>query len=409
MLRVTHLQHGFERLGSFESPMLLVPAITSPVQHHDGSLPLKVLYVVPGTKTYAGIERVVDEIASELAETYRSRLNVDVLYLSLFENHAIGERPYTTIQRAPKGRVDLLRVVREVIAGTEYDLVVVPQVESTVIFWLACLGLRRNFVLHLHGNPRKERSHLKAKVLFSVMKRVVLPRLASVFGTSPRQLASFKNLYPSQVPHVWVPNPVRKFESPSAEITAQAGLVSFVSVARFDYQKGQDLLVTAFAKLYQVRKNVRLRLIGYGADEPKLRAAIAEFQLDGVVSIEHHPNSPHVPLSTSDVYVCTSRWEGWSLAICEALRFGLPVISTDCEFGPSDILTDRRLGQLVPLSETEESSTDGLVDAMLYYCDNLGREKTDAEFRRSYVERFSVERVVHQHADAIERAFRASA
>jgi len=112
--------------------------------------------------------------------------------------------------------------------------------------------------------------------------------------------------------------------------------------------------------------------------------------------IEHHPDNPQVALSRSDVYVSTSRWEGWSLAICEALRFGLPVIATDCEFGPSDILTDQRLGLLVPLQEE-----DKLVNAMLYYCDNLNVEKAYSDYRKGYIDRYSAEKVVHVHADAL--------
>jgi glycosyltransferase involved in cell wall biosynthesis len=209
-------------------------------------------------------------------------------------------------------------------------------------------------------------------------------------------------MYPSRVPREWVPNPVRRFTDTTVHRNG-SDTVTFVSVARFTYQKGQDLLLAAFSQLYQRRKQARLRVVGYGAEEADLRRSIDSLGLGDVVSIEHHPDSPQLPLSTSDVYVCTSRWEGWSLAICEALRFGLPVVSTDCEFGPSDILTDRRLGRLVPLSQADESVA-ALVDAMAYYCDNLPAEQQDADFRKSYVERFSVEQVVHVHADAILRA-----
>jgi glycosyltransferase involved in cell wall biosynthesis len=375
---------------------------TDDVENNASLRRLKILYVVPGTKIYAGIERVVDEIAGQLADDYASRFDLDVLYLSHFENHEIGARSYNKIQAEPTTRTELLRTAREVVGRADYDLVVVPQIEPTVIFWFACIGLPSKFVLHLHGNPKRERSHAKAKILFYLMKTLVLPRLAGVFGTSPRQLESFRDMFPSNVPLVWAPNPVRRFHMKTDGVSPKRESVTFVSVARFDYQKGQDLLTLAFAKLYERRKNVRLRIVGYGADEPQLRDTIARLGVGEVVSLEYYPNDPQLPLATSDVYVCSSRWEGWSLAICEALRFGLPVVSTDCEFGPSDILTDRRLGRLVPLPETTEA-VDGLVEAMLYYCDNLHSEQQNAEFRKQYVERFSVEQVVHVHADALSR------
>jgi glycosyltransferase involved in cell wall biosynthesis len=356
--------------------------------------------VVPGTGKYAGIERVVDEVASELARTYPERFDVDVLFLSRFENFVVGDRPYRKIQTEPRGRKELIRTVRAVVGRAPYDLVIVPQVEATVTFWLACLGQGRRFVLHLHGNPSRERSHFKAKVLFELMGRVVLPRLAGVFGTSPRQLTAFNAMFPSHVPHIWVPNPVRSFANTAAQERSSTGMVTYVSVGRFDYQKGQDLLLHAFATLHRLRASTRLRLVGFGAEEGALRKLIASLDLSDAVTIEHYPDSPEIPLSASDIFVCASRWEGWSLAICEALRFGLPVVSTDCEFGPSDILTDNRLGRLVPLPASTDSAP-GLADAMLYYCDNLEAETRHAGFRRQYVARFAADQVAKVHAAAI--------
>jgi|GEM_PF-818666 len=362
---------------------------------------LKVLYVQPATRFFAGIERVVDEVCCELASKYGDAFEIDVLYLSRFKNFEVKDKPYHHFQMETQGRWDLVRNLRKVIGGKPYDLVVIPQVEPTVIAWFTCLGLGRKFAMHLHGNPRLEQSHFKAKVLFFIMKTIVLSRLAAVFGTSPKQLETFKTMFPSSVPHFWTPNPVRAFDDDEAAVPRDDNVVTFVKVGRFAYQKGQDILIDAFSKLYEQRRNVRLKIVGYGAGEDGIRSQIARLNLQDVVSVEHHPHSPQIPLSQSDVYVSTSRWEGWSLAICEALRFGLPVVSTDCEFGPSDILVDERLGQLVPLPGGDE-----LVDAMLYYCDNIETERAHSEYRKEYVERFSSGEVVHVHAKALGAAAR---
>jgi len=172
-----------------------------------------------------------------------------------------------------------------------------------------------------------------------------------------------------------------------------------VNVGRFAFQKGQDILLQAFAELVKIRPNVKLRIVGYGIGEANLRDEISRLSLDAHVAIEHYPINPQPALATSDIYVSTSRWEGWSLAICEALRFGLPVISTDCEFGPSDILVDPRLGRLVPVSGGQ-----ALVEAMAYYCDNLTLERSQSDFRKNYIDRYSPERVVEIHAQAIRSA-----
>ncbi|WP_019905976.1 glycosyltransferase [Methylobacterium sp. 77] len=362
---------------------------------------LKVLYVLPPTKTFAGIERVVDEIGDHMSKSMGHRIDVDVLFTWNYETNKVENRSYRKIQRQVKGRWELIRTLREVAGRAEYDLVVVPQVEATVIAWLSCLGRRKNFVLYLHGNPKLEMRSWKAKVLFYLMDKVVLRRLAGVFGVSKTQLEAFRVLYPSNVPHVWVPNPVRRFEQPLERATVPGQPVTYVNVGRFSYQKGHDILVTAFAKAYRTRKNIRLVLVGYGPMDDLVRL-IKSLDLESVVRIAYHPDNPQEPLAASDVYVSTSRWEGWSLAICEALRVGLPVIATDCEFGPSDILTDRRLGLLVPLDD------DAIAAAMVEFHDNLQREARHRQFRMDYIDTFSVETVVHDHAAALEHVSQTS-
>ncbi|MBB3610344.1 glycosyltransferase [Rhizobium sp. BK602] len=360
---------------------------------------MKILYIQPGTSSFAGIERVVDTICSALSDKYAADFDIDVLYTSLHKNRPTGQQSYNTIDRIAGNRRQLMLALRSVIGSKDYSLVVVPQIEPTVICMVASLGLRRNFAMHLHGNPRLESSHLKAKILFFLMRIYFIKRLSYVFGTSPRQLEAFKAIFKSKTPQYWLPNPVRRFDGSKAGASGQENTVTFVNVGRFSFQKGQDILLQAFRDLYMVRKNARLKIVGYGAGEKELRDQIRQLGLEAVVSIEHHPDNPQPALSTSDVYVSTSRWEGWSLAICEALRFGLPVISTDCEFGPSDILVDKRLGLLVPVS-----GGDALVKAMVYYCDNLQSEQSHAEFRQNFIDTYDTERVVDVHAAALRAA-----
>ncbi|MGV1760046.1 glycosyltransferase [Rhizobium sp. A22-96] len=359
----------------------------------------KILYIQPGTSSFAGIERVVDTICTALSDKYAADFDIDVLYTSQHKNRPSDSQSYNTIDRIVRNRRELMLVLRSVFKGKDYDLIVVPQIEPTVICMIASIGIRRNFAMHLHGNPRLEPSHLKAKILFLLMRIYFIRRLSYVFGTSPKQLESFRAMFKSKVRQYWLPNPVRRFDALRNKPNEERGYVTFVNVGRFSVQKGQDILLRAFAELHKVRENVKLKVVGYGPGEAELRDQIKRLNLETVVSVEHYPDNPSPALAASDVYVSTSRWEGWSLAICEALRFGLPVVSTDCEFGPSDILVDRRLGLLVPVAGGEE-----LVNAMIYYCDNLETELSHAEFRQSFIDSYDTERVVDVHADALRVA-----
>lgn len=356
---------------------------------------VSVLYIVPPTRQYAGIERVVDEICEALATRHAGELDVTVLHLAKYADHDLGPRTYESRAYDARGRLEILGIVRREIARRRYDLVVVPQVEATVLFWLASVGLHRHFVLYLHGNPARENSHPKANILFFLFRRGIIHRLRAVFGTSPRQLLAFGLAFPSEVPRVWTPNPVRAFQPSGAGERVRAG-INFVTVGRFCRQKGQDLLIDAFAAVHRARPGTRLTLVGYGAEQSELVERVRCLDLLDAVAFEHHPHDPQAALERADIYVSTSRWEGWSLAICEALRFGLPVVATDCEFGPSDILTDERLGTLVPPDDV-----GALAEAMIRYADALEEQSAHARFRMDYVARFDASNVVAVHASAL--------
>src|SRR5262245_12434793 len=126
---------------------------------------LKVLYVQLATPSFAGIERVVDEVASELAGRYPDEFDIDVIYTSAYGEDLTG-RSYTKIMSVAKQRklLDVMVRARKVISAKDYDLIVVPQIEPTVIYWFASFGLKRRFVTHLHGNPKFEGLNWKSKI-----------------------------------------------------------------------------------------------------------------------------------------------------------------------------------------------------------------------------------------------------
>lgn len=360
---------------------------------------VKVLYIASPTSSFAGIERVLDEICTELAQAYNHVISVDLLFTCTFKHEQLINRHYKKIQIDTKGNIfRFLSTVRSVVLKGNYDIVIVPQVEGTVFCWMASLGSKARFVAYLHGNPYRERSHWKAHVLFFLMRTVVLKRLAAVFGTSPKQLAAFQRMMgEADTPCTWVPNPTRKFqESEFKALHHEHNGVTLVNVGRFSYQKGQDILIKAFASALRHRPNLKLCMVGYGQDEEALKRLAHDLGLNDSVEFAHYPVNPAPALAAADIFVSSSRWEGWSLAICEALRFGLPIISTDCDFGPSDILIDNRLGVLVPVDDV-----DAMANAIVDYADRLTELRSFAEYRKSYIQRFDIERVTRIHADAL--------
>lgn len=114
-------------------------------------------------------------------------------------------------------------------------------------------------------------------------------------------------------------------EKPSSGISKK-----FLAVGRFSrLHKGFDLLIDAFHLFAKEDKEWTLDIVGEGVEEPLYRKQIEEYHLEDRVTI--HPFTNHVQsfYSEAQVYVLSSRWEGFGLVLVEAMAHGLPIISSD--------------------------------------------------------------------------------
>lgn len=136
---------------------------------------------------------------------------------------------------------------------------------------------------------------------------------------------------------------------------------SFLAVGRFSHQhKGFDLLIEAFYLFSQKNKEWTLDIVGEGVEEELYRSLIKKYNLDDRVTI--HPFTNHIQgyYSNAQIYVLSSRWEGFGLVLVEAMAHGLPVISSNLPTS-QEIMGDFGLyfknGDIEALAERLEEAT----------------------------------------------------
>ena len=136
---------------------------------------------------------------------------------------------------------------------------------------------------------------------------------------------------------------------------------SFLAVGRFSRQhKGFDLLIEAFLLFSQKNQEWTLDIVGEGVEEELYRSLIKKYNLEDRVTI--HPFTNHIQdyYSNAQVYVLSSRWEGFGLVLVEAMAHGLPVVSSDLPTS-KEIMGDFGLyfknGDITDLAERLEEAT----------------------------------------------------
>jgi glycosyltransferase involved in cell wall biosynthesis len=123
-----------------------------------------------------------------------------------------------------------------------------------------------------------------------------------------------------------------------------------VTVGNLKPEKNHLLLIRAFAQVCR-EQPARLMVLGEGEMRPALERLAADLGVADRVLLPGFTNNPWPYLATADLFVLSSDYEGYPLVLVEAMRAGLPVVSTDCESGPSEILDGGRYGTLVPPGE----------------------------------------------------------
>ena len=188
-----------------------------------------------------------------------------------------------------------------------------------------------------------------------------------------------------------VPDPVLPAADGTAKVVVAAGRL--VPVKRY------DLLIEAFAPVAAAHPDWQLRIYGRGEEQARLRQLIQRLGLSDKALLMGAAAPMEAEWVKGSIAACASDFEPFGMTIVEAMRCGLPVVSTDCPYGPGEIIEDGVDGLLVPVGDP-----DALGAALLDLVRDDERRRRMGRTAMANARRFAPVPVVEQAERLIDEA-----
>ncbi len=367
------------------------------------------LTFVISSLTYGGAERVMSIMANywvakgweitlltfdnnQVISDFYLDSRVDHIYLDIAEdspNKIIGI--WNNLKR--------IRTLRLAISNSKPDSVISFMSETNIITLLATRWLKIPIVVSERNHPRRH----SIGIVWKQMCQWTYPFADQIVF----QTKAARDCFPSQlqsrtciIPNMVVLPPIEKRSSDNllSERTAcNSASLSLIAIGRFVPAKGFDILLQAFAQLKDRYPEWTLTILGDGTLRPEMESLRNQLGLTDCVHFLGFVKNVYAFLKQADLFVLSSRFEGFPNALCEAMACGLPVISTDCPSGPREIIRDRIDGILVP-----NEDVSALAAAMERLMSDAQERKSLAANASEVIERFSLEKIMGMWEQLLE-------
>lgn len=304
------------------------------------------------TLGFGGGERVAVNLANLLCQSMhkvtilcydmqsRYNINNDVLIFSINE--------ICNIQGIIKRFTSFVRKfikIRKFLNSNKFDSIITIMPSMNVF---GTLIVDVNLVITEHNIVTKENTNIIGRLTHYIIVKLLYKKASHIVCVSKGVKSSILKINKKLKPIV-IYNPIDveqiKYLSKKNDDRIPAGKF-ILGVGRLHRQKGFDLLIRAFAK--SNLNDYELIIMGDGPEKHSLQKLAKKLNIEKKVVFESFKENPFNWMRNSKCFILSSRWEGFGLVLAEAVFSNSFCISFDCNFGPSEILLNTKLGKLVP-------------------------------------------------------------
>lgn len=314
----------------------------------DQSCSISTFIVLPHLKC-GGTERTAAELANFIARNggkvslllmfRKEKFYKTIGGVEIFESD-IDSTNWPTIIKLLK----LVKFIRSTIKKKRPDVVLALGYIAFTLF--ATLGLRTKVIMSYRSNPERLRfpANRAANFIYNLTHTLLKGRVDGIIAQTNATSIIYRKKY--TCPVITIHNFLREIKHYDVE---KRNII--INIGHLTADKAQHFLIRAFSML--CAPDWELLILGEGPKHKELMELCKELNVDSKVRIEGYQKDVDKYLSMSKIFAFSSIVEGYPNALIEAMAIPLPVVSFDCNYGPSEIIRDGENGFLVRVADTE--------------------------------------------------------
>lgn len=307
----------------------------------------KLCFIVYNFNHSGGMEKVNSILVNELA----THQEYDITLLSLF-----GDIGNEFFKLSDKSNINIKYLFNKSINVRMHAKYIIDTIEKEILsnhYQVVISGDLRTYLAKIKKKNQDKFKlilweHFNCTQPFSLLsdlgRRYYLKYVDSLVVLTKRDQSNYVRKFGCKSKIIQIYNPLLITNNVYSDIQQKR----ILTIGRIEYQKGYDKLINIAKVIAGECKDWSWDIYGDGLEIEKLKERIAKEGLNNFIHLKGKSKAIDEIYSNYSIFALTSRYEGMPLVLLEAYAHHLPMISFDCDCGPSEIIRDCENGFLIP-------------------------------------------------------------